>query len=285
MRSDTWSAGIYKLETTNTSSSPNVQLSTYDGNVYETQTLGIRVWYGNATLETEITSIPVSEGTGSSTSELAGVNWNCPKTTLDVSHYVKVKVYSHDAYNSYWLVATFRTDALGQTQLDASTWNAYYHILRTYTKVGGLWFTKYFFYWGSSTYDSRITGFSASTPSGATTLNEYGSITQTATVSSLRAIITEKQGSIAQASAVNRIKKITINKESSITQAAAITSTITWLGMKTVINLFGSITQRAIVTSWNSLPKIHPRTWYLAGLFILMMVGVCMIVVIIKFKK
>jgi len=240
------------LGTTQTLSSDNRLLNSYEGNVQVDQSLSIRVWHNN----TEITSgTIVAKATGKTTG-LKSATWDCPQTTLN-NELISIKVYKNDSTESPTFVVTFNTTVLAGNQLDGVQWAVYYYLLRLY--AGGM--ATYRFYYGRSTYDSKITNFQYSTVSGETTKNLYGTITLKFTIGSLRAwsmtrtsLINPKfsigsslsslkllnfAGAIIQTFLIDMTKTITFNIQSTISPLFTINS-----GAKiasTFLTFYGSI--------------------------------------------
>jgi len=115
---------------------------------------GIRVWKrASDGTETEITSgTPVAQVARSSGAGLQSATWDCPLTSLVGSDAVVVRVYERTGGATTWtLCAEFITEQLGGQSLDAATWTVYYYTAVTaYAAV---------FWWGTSTYNSRIVNF------------------------------------------------------------------------------------------------------------------------------
>jgi len=119
---------------------------------------GIRVWKrSSGGVETEITAgTPVAQVSRSAVgSGLQSGTWNCPETSLSSTDAIVVRVYFQYGTSGWVLAAEFITGQLGASKLDSATWTVYYY---TYiTKSGALY--RYRFYWGTTTYNSRITNF------------------------------------------------------------------------------------------------------------------------------
>lgn len=122
---NTWQ---FATDQTGTSYTESESRSTY----YTGCNVGIRVWVRHADgTETEITSgtpvAQVSVAAGES-HVLKSAMWNCPQTSLASTDAIVVRVY-HDM-GGWDLIgtATFITEQLGASQLDASTWTVYYYL-------------------------------------------------------------------------------------------------------------------------------------------------------------
>jgi len=118
--------------------------------------IGIRVWKRNSSgVETEITGgSPVAVANIPASSGYISGSWNCPQTSLASSDAIVVRVYATADGSTWVLVDTWITDQLGAQSLDASTWTVYYYI---YVRASPY---AVRFYFGTSTYNSRITNFS-----------------------------------------------------------------------------------------------------------------------------
>jgi len=144
----------YKLRTTNTTTGTSKTLQ--DMADY----LGIRVWKrSSGGVETEITDgnaqaralSPITPGIVSGT-------WACPQTALNPTDSIVVRVYQCSSTGgTQQLYATFTTEQLGAQSLDAVTWTVYYYAYRWRDPDTLIWYIT--FYWGSSTYNSRIANF------------------------------------------------------------------------------------------------------------------------------
>jgi hypothetical protein len=118
---------------------------------------GIRVWKRSSSgTETEITSgtaVAIASGLGSG---LISGTWSCPSTSLDGTDSIVVRVYAGTSSPPTTLLATFTTEQLGAQSLDAATWTVYYYLSKV--SLGGGHY-EYDFYWGTTTYNSRIENF------------------------------------------------------------------------------------------------------------------------------
>jgi len=169
MRSDTHNINgllAYKLLTTE---SINLQEVTgaSDTNFY----IGIRVYIRHIDeSETEITtgtSVAIAHiGSGIDGVYTIFASWDCPETALVLSDAIKIDVRC--LCGLAWdegvavTIATFITEQLGATQLDANTWTVYYRIRRDRTDIFppyGVYVYDYYFRFGVSGDDSYITGF------------------------------------------------------------------------------------------------------------------------------
>jgi len=149
------------------------QLTTTQGTTYGTRfiygsgsrlygRLGIRVWVRHAdgteeeiTGGTPVASVYVEEGTEGYFSN----TWDCPQTSLSSTDAIVVRVYGRLQGDAAWtLMDTWITEQLGAEQLDAATWTVTYHAGCDYNLRFDR--TTLTFDFGSSTYNSRIEGFS-----------------------------------------------------------------------------------------------------------------------------
>jgi hypothetical protein len=158
-RSDTHTINgltAYKLLTSNTAT----QLTESIANP-SVQCIGIRVWKRSASgVETEITNgnaVAVALILGTDTFVRVSGTWNCPQASLASTDAIVVRVYLCDSYGgSQTLFATFTTEQLGASSLDASTWTVYYWA-RIYGSPDIGYSAQFAF--GNATYNSRITNF------------------------------------------------------------------------------------------------------------------------------
>jgi hypothetical protein len=117
---------------------------------------GIRVFvrHSNGT-ETEVvldgqTGTPKAVVSGSG---LQSANTSVTQTTLQSTDSLVVRVYMGDADDGWSLIATFTTEQLQASTLQATTWTVYYSVHTTFNRLYGYSGT---FYWGTTTYYSRI---------------------------------------------------------------------------------------------------------------------------------
>jgi len=122
---------------------------------------GIRVWKRHADgTEEEITSgsrvatvARDEDGSG-----IQSATWDCPETSLDPTDAIVVRVYQAMLGTDY-LAAEFITEQLNAEQLNASTWTVYYWTAWSARYRDPYYYTTGYFRWGTSTYNSRIEGF------------------------------------------------------------------------------------------------------------------------------
>jgi len=96
----------------------------------------------------------------------SGGSWNCPQTTLATTDAILIEVWGicngvgWGPY-SWQLFATFVTEQLNTTSLNAATWSVTYYgyVRNTWSKSLGAYTTVCYFYWDGS-YPSRIDNFS-----------------------------------------------------------------------------------------------------------------------------
>ncbi len=93
-------------------------------------------------------------------SGIQSATWDCPLTSLAITDAIRVICYIKLGYGSWiatggYLSRGWITEQLGATQLSAATWTFYAYTYRSYDgdyTVGGI-------YYGSTTYETRIEGF------------------------------------------------------------------------------------------------------------------------------
>ena len=155
MRSDTHTVNTvsgYKLSETQSAT------HTYDGKTKTgtyTTYYGVRVWivFPNGQLEELTSGTPVAVVSRSSDgSGLQSANWTCPGY-LNIVDAVMVKVYQRFSDETDWsLRVTFVTYNQTLVKLPESTWTFYYYTVRQIIEGK----TLSAFYWGSSSYNSRV---------------------------------------------------------------------------------------------------------------------------------
>jgi len=135
--------------------------------------IGIRVYVVHADgSEEEITPgesvARAPMGTGADYTGMISATWDCPETDLEPTDAIKIDVrticgpaWDESSASTH---ATFITEQLGATKLDASTWTVYYRVRRDQVTVGTppyqITYWSYYFRFGISGDDSRIEGFS-----------------------------------------------------------------------------------------------------------------------------
>jgi len=134
--------------------------------------IGIRVYIRHVDeSETEITdgtSVAIAHiGSGVDGIYTISASWDCPETALASTDAIKVDVRC--LCGVAWdeevavTIATFITEQLVATQLDANEWTVYYRIRRDHYTIGSppfqLDFYDYYFRFGIDGDDSYITGF------------------------------------------------------------------------------------------------------------------------------
>jgi len=147
----------YELGATRTANPTSVYISAA-GNL--TAYWGIRVWKRSSDgVETEITGgTPVAvvrrsaDGAG-----LQNAAWSCPETPLNPTDSIVVRLYIRLGTGAWTEKAAFTTERLGTTILNAATWTVYLYTGRAYDVDFDITYAP--FYWGTSTYDSRIENF------------------------------------------------------------------------------------------------------------------------------
>jgi len=98
------------------------------------------------------TGTPQAVVTGGSGLDSATVSVS--QTGLQQTDSLVIRVYAEVGTSGWTLEATFTTEQLQATTLQATTWTMYYYITGTYNR--GLKATSSTFYWGTTTYESRI---------------------------------------------------------------------------------------------------------------------------------
>jgi hypothetical protein len=157
----------YQLGTTQS----NTQQTT--GNIGNNVNLyaGIRVWKrANGGIETEITSgtaVAIAYGTAT---QIWTATYTPPQTALASTDAIVVRVYVDTTTPPTTQRAEFTTGQLGSSQLDNVQWTVSYYLRKSGPPTQSQW------YWGTTTYDSKIANFQHSaivpgTPTDHNTLN------------------------------------------------------------------------------------------------------------------
>ena len=123
--------------------------------------VGIRVFIRHADgSETEITPGSPVAVANYDYDGLHSATWNCPGAGLSPTDRILVRLYSgSSSANITTLRREWITEQLNASSLDASTWTVYYYLER-HVAVIDFVVVSYRFYHGTSTYNSRIEGFS-----------------------------------------------------------------------------------------------------------------------------
>lgn len=146
----------YKLITTQGDSSTNKNLS-YSNDV--TVQWGIKI----AKRESDGTQTYISDGPvaiverSSDGSGLQSATYDISNTVLTSTDAIVIEVYMKGGTSSWSKIATFITEQLDAQMLNSTTWTIYYYTKKEYTALIGK--TYGYFYFGSSTYNSRIENF------------------------------------------------------------------------------------------------------------------------------
>jgi hypothetical protein len=124
---------------------------------------GIRVYKRSANgTQTEITpgqAVAIVQSVEES--GYLSATWDCPETALTPTDAIVVEVWEGaTSPPSTAIEATFITEQLGASKLDAATWTVYYYIYYYGRPPVGV-----YFYWGTPTYNSRIENFTWTRPS------------------------------------------------------------------------------------------------------------------------
>jgi len=171
MRDDTQTVNgltAYNAGTTQSTSGLSTDVQVFDGGG-STVYWGIRVWKRDSSgTETEITAgTPVAQVSKSTTgAEILSNTWTPTATSLSSSDAIVVRVYIDVGGTGTWsqggTAPDFITEQLDAAQLDAAAWTVYYYVDRASVSTGSPSgrYTQGFFYWGTATYDSKITNFS-----------------------------------------------------------------------------------------------------------------------------
>ena len=159
MRSDTQTInglGAYKLSIPESTGSAYV---TQSGSGYGAS-WGIRAWVRHSNgVEQEIsldgqTGTPKAVVWRSSGSGIRSSTVSVAQTAMQQTDSLVVRVYVQVGGSDWTLCATFTTEQLQATILKAVTWTVYYYTYASWNRLTD-WTTSRF-YWGTSTYNSRI---------------------------------------------------------------------------------------------------------------------------------
>jgi hypothetical protein len=165
MRYDTQTVNGLTAYVLGTSQTTLYRVVSYSQSAYfESGDFGFRVWKRDVNgVETEITDgSPVVVAT----LLLGDVGlydkaWNCPQVSLNPTDAIVVRVYARPYGGSWNLLATFITVQLGTTILNSATWTVYlYCQYEAYEDpYTGQISYRLRFWWGTTTYNSRIENF------------------------------------------------------------------------------------------------------------------------------
>ena len=131
--------------------------------------IGIRVYIRHEDgSETEITpgeTVAIySLGTGADWTGTVSASWDCPETSLNATDAIKIDVRcmcgTAWSESSAKTIATFITEQLDASKLNASTWTVYYRLRRDRVTEWGITWWDYYFRFGVAGDDSYIEGFS-----------------------------------------------------------------------------------------------------------------------------
>ena len=144
----------FRLGASNTTTCITTLWGLYDGGY-----AGIRVFKRDASgNEVEITSgkcVAVVGPIPYNVVFYSSAQWSCPEVSLAPSDAIVVRVYSCTSDGTVgYNITYFITEQLGAYRLNASTWTVFYWF---YISSGS---SALYFYFGCSTYPSRIEGFS-----------------------------------------------------------------------------------------------------------------------------
>ena len=155
----------YKLVISQSDTSASHVIERTGGGGY-TINWGIRVWKRDSGgTEYEITGgTPVAQVSRAANGEgLLSTSWDCPQTSLNSTDAIVVGAYAEIVGQVSWTEqATFTTEQLSASQLDSAIWTVNYYTKYESKSTGPPTgkYTRGTFYWGTSTYNSRIGGFS-----------------------------------------------------------------------------------------------------------------------------
>jgi hypothetical protein len=165
----------YSLSTVQSSTQQTYQIVAARQNVWA----GIRVWSRtSAGTETEITSgaaVAIAGPPGNNVQGMFAATWNCPGAILATTDSIVVRIYGGTANPPATLAATFTTDALGATQLDAVQWTVNYYM----GQLNGNSFVA----WGDATYNTNIANFAYIAGTGGGDPTDHNTLNWTASVS------------------------------------------------------------------------------------------------------
>jgi hypothetical protein len=165
------SLNCYKLLTSNSVNPDIIYCSKDSGSAVQIK-WGFRVYKRtSAPVETQITasaSDPITIctlGTATSSEAEYFCLWDCPSTALSSTDSIVFRI-SHKVGTASWIDgdATFQTEQLGASNLDANTWNVTVHA--QYTNYGSPYGCESILWFGSSGHDSRIGSFKWTVASG-----------------------------------------------------------------------------------------------------------------------
>jgi len=141
------------LGTAQTSSYDSILIGEYDA--ITTNYLGVRVYVVHADLSTTELTSGVSAIVSLSATGNTYATWDCPQTSLVATDKIRVVVYADESNPPTTIIQTFDTEALGASSLDSATWTVYYYVYCV--KVADIY--DYYYRYGASTYNDRITNF------------------------------------------------------------------------------------------------------------------------------
>ena len=163
MRDDSWTQNGLNTYELNTSQ------STTGANYYNTDSStndhvgywGIRIWKrSSAGVETEITAgSAVAIVSRDNSSGLISATYTPPQTVLSPTDTIVIRVYAGFVSPPTTLGRTFTTQQLGAVLLEAVQWTVWYFVDDWFNDPGNI----RYFYWGTSTYNSRILNFTYAT--------------------------------------------------------------------------------------------------------------------------
>jgi len=144
----------YRLNETQTSTSKYVYVQS--GMAGETCYISVRVYIRDSSgNEQELTSSYSDIEVSFTSNGLYSDTWTPPETELSTTDAILLKVFLKTESLSYEEKASFITNQLGKTKLDNTEWTVYVYGGRT-QKTTFPQYTRCYFYWGSSSYQSRV---------------------------------------------------------------------------------------------------------------------------------
>jgi hypothetical protein len=157
MRSDTQTInglGAYVLNVPESTTSNSV----YQGGIGSGWSWGIRAFVRHSDGSEQEISLNGQTGTPEAVvyngNGLLSVTVSVSQTSLQPTDSLVIRVYAAVGNSGWTLKVTFTTEQLQATTLQAATWTVYYYVTGVYNRHLGI--TGSTFYWGTTTYESRI---------------------------------------------------------------------------------------------------------------------------------
>jgi len=158
MRNDKWTVNGYNTyELATSQSSGSAKDFHTEGFTNNLMYAGIRVLLRHSDgSENEITSGSAVAVANTNVDAEISATWNCIQTAIVSTDNIEVNVYMDNKTTPTTYLTTFETEQLSSaSRLDSNIWTVYYNIKIVF--ADSLYFP--YFYFGNSTYNSRITGF------------------------------------------------------------------------------------------------------------------------------